>query len=805
MAEQPRPIEITEPVALVVNGESVVAQDGELLIEACERNGAWIPRFCYHPRMTSVGMCRMCLVEVDSGRGPALQPSCMIPVTDGMTVDTQNEAVAKAQDGILEFLLANHPLDCPVCDKGGECPLQDQAYAFGPGESRFVEEKRHHAKPIEISETVLLDRERCILCDRCTRFADEVAGDPLIHFINRGSATEVNTFPGEPFTSYFSGNTVQICPVGALTAKPYRFKARPWDLEEVESTCTRCSVGCRITIESSRNRVLRYQGVDSDPVNWSWLCDKGRFGFEALNSGERLATPLLRGEDGELSPARWNDALAATATEIRRAIDSVGPTSIAVLGGSRLTNEAQYAWARLAKSVIGTDNVDAQMGDGLPAEMVLGLPGSTIDDVCAPGGTVLWLGPDPKEELPVMYLRLRHAAERDGVKIVELSSQASGLGSLVAHRVPVRPGESAGTLTALFGGTPPAELADAAALLRAAGPELRVVVGRPNLAESAECVVAATEVVRSAVPDARFLTVLPRGNVRGAIEAGLAPGLLPGGQPLDTPGIREVWGEVPTERGLDAKGILEAAALGRMEVLILLGADPLVDFPDRSLAARAIAGVRTVISVDPLLNDSAAGAGVVLPVAAFGEVSGTTTNFEGRVSAVRQKVTPPGTALGRLARSGGVGLPSGVRSRCARIRNGPARRDGLGLSFARSAVGARPGGRRGSRRVAPRPGAPHRPVRSRGRSRGDTAGERLLPAPGGQSGALRQRGAPVRVAFLAWSRRRRRRPALSERGRASGCRRRHAGPRDLSARHPDTRRPPRPVGAEGSGRDPPQP
>jgi NADH-quinone oxidoreductase subunit G len=227
------PTKATTGVPFVLNGRDVEASDGELLIDACERNGVHIPRFCYHPRMQPVGMCRMCLVEVDTGRGLGLQPSCMVPVTPEMKVETESPVAKDAQDGVLELLLVNHPLDCPVCDKGGECPLQDNAYAYGPGESRFVEEKRHFEKPIPISDLVHLDRERCILCDRCTRFADEVAGDALIQFIDRGSATQVNTFPDHPFSSYFSGNTVQICPVGALTAAPYRFKARPWDLSAV--------------------------------------------------------------------------------------------------------------------------------------------------------------------------------------------------------------------------------------------------------------------------------------------------------------------------------------------------------------------------------------------------------------------------------------------------------------------------------------------------------------------------------------------------------------------------------------------
>ena len=239
-------------MAITINGRAVTARKGELVIAAAQRHDVYIPRFCYHERMNPVGMCRMCLVEIDTGRGPMLQPSCMVNVTPDMKVETESPASKRAQEGIIELLLANHPLDCPVCDKGGECPLQDQAFSHGPGESRYVEEKRHFEKPIPISDLVFLDRERCILCDRCTRFADEVAGDPLIHFTERGNETQVMTFPDEPFSSYFSGNTVQICPVGALTASPYRFKARPWDLAESESTCTSCSVGCRITVQSSR-------------------------------------------------------------------------------------------------------------------------------------------------------------------------------------------------------------------------------------------------------------------------------------------------------------------------------------------------------------------------------------------------------------------------------------------------------------------------------------------------------------------------------------------------------------------------
>jgi len=638
-------------VAITLNGVEVQAAKGELLIEAAERNGVYIPRFCYHPRMTSVGMCRMCIVEVDTGRGPAIQPACMLPVAPEMKVSTDSPTTKKAQNGILEFLLINHPLDCPVCDKGGECPLQDHTIAFGPGESRFVEEKRHFEKPIAISNTVYLDRERCILCDRCTRFASEVAGDPLIHFQGRSNFTEVNTFPDHPFASYFSGNTVQICPVGALTASPYRFKARPWDLEQVESTCQGCAVGCRMVVDSSRDRILRYNGVDVDPVNWGWLCDKGRFGFEAVNHKERLGTPLLRvSGGGELAEARWAEALGAAADAISEGLQRSGPSGLAVLGGARLTNEDAYAWAKLAKGVLGTDNVDAQLGDGLPAEVVAGLPQATIDETFAAGGTVLVIGPDLKEELPVLFLRLRHAVREDGVKVVELAQHDTNITELAAVSLRYRPGGAGELVQALVGGDAlpawvDASQAEVARDLIQRGP-LRVILGRSSLAESADGAVAAADVLLDRLDGVTFLPALRRANVRGALDMGLAPGVLPGRVSLDEgrAWFAGRWPTVPESAGLDATGILQAAAAGRIDTLVLLGADPLSDFPDLDLAARALAGARTVIATDLFLTASVAQADIVLPAAGFAECVGTTTNVEGRISTLGQVVTPPGTA-----------------------------------------------------------------------------------------------------------------------------------------------------------------
>ncbi|MFZ6005854.1 MAG: NADH-quinone oxidoreductase subunit NuoG [Actinomycetota bacterium] len=638
----------TDALILTVNGKEIEASAGELVIEAAERNGVYIPRFCYHPRMEPVGMCRMCVVEIDTGRGPALQPACMIPVSPGMAVDTESEVTKKAQDGVLEFLLINHPLDCPVCDKGGECPLQDQTMSYGPGESRFIEEKRHFEKPIPISDLVALDRERCILCDRCTRFASDVAGDTLIHFQDRGNQTQVNTFPDHPFASYFSGNTVQICPVGALTATPYRFKARPWDLEQVESTCTTCSVGCRTLVQSSRNEILRYQGVDIDPVNWGWLCDKGRFGFQSVNSADRLGAPLVRNGDG-LAPVAWGTALFKAAAAIKGA----DPSRVAVIGGARLTNEDAYAWAKLAKGVIGTDNVDAQLGDGLPAEVVLGLPRATIDETFAAGGTVLLIGPDLKEELPVLFLRLRHAVVNDGVTVVELAPRLTSVSPLAAATLLHRPGAEAEVVAALLagstdrevGGIEPDAVAAAAALL-ARGP-VTVILGRASLGDSGAGAAAAAAAIHQAHPQVRFLLALRRANVHGALDMGLAPGVLPGRVGLEAGADwfrAGGWPTVPAERGLDATGALQAAAAGKIDVLVLLGSDPLANFPDTGLATRAVAGARTVIVVEQFLTASAQQADVVLAAAGYAEVDGTTTNIEGRVSTVARKITPPGTA-----------------------------------------------------------------------------------------------------------------------------------------------------------------
>ncbi len=629
-------------VTVTIDGVEMEAEAGELVIKVAQDHGIYIPRFCWHERMKPVGMCRMCLVEIEGQRG--LPPACTATVTDGMVVQTQTAGVKKAQEGVLEFLLINHPLDCPVCDRGGECPLQDLTFGYGPGESRFVEEKRHFAKPIPISDLVLLDRERCILCARCTRFADEVAGDPLIQFVERGAEMQVLTFPNQPFISYFSGNTVQICPVGALLAAPYRFRARPWDLSSVETSCQLCSLNCRVALQSSADRLVRTLGVDSEPLNHGWLCDKGRFAFDYVHHADRIVEPQVRGIDGQRVEGSWPEALDAAAAGLAGALDRGGPSSVAVIGGARGTNEDAYAWARFAKGVLRTDNVDCQVGDGLPAEVVTGMPRACLSD-CDTARAIVLLAPDLKEELAVTYLRVKRAAVDLKVPLIEISPVATGL-TRYATRV----------VTGVEG---------AIAFLKLQEGDERpviVILGRPSLAEPADATVAAAAALLRQVPGVRFLSALRRSNVHGGLDLGLAPGFLPGRVTLDAgrTWFEAAWGGVPAERGLDTAGILTAAAEGRIEALVLVGADPLSDFPDRDLARRALTTVPFVVAVDAFPTPSTDLAHVFLPVALAGEKRGTTTNLEGRLLRLARKVTPPGTAMEDWRVAGELALRLGV-------------------------------------------------------------------------------------------------------------------------------------------------
>ncbi|MCJ7724889.1 MAG: molybdopterin-dependent oxidoreductase, partial [Acidimicrobiia bacterium] len=468
-------------------------------------------------------------------------------------------------------------------------------------------------------------RERCILCARCTRFSDEISGDPLIEFKDRGNATQVTTFPDEPFASYFSGNTVQICPVGALTATPYRFRARPWDLEAVESTCPHCSVGCRISVQSSRNQVLRFLGVDNDPTNQGWLCDKGRFGFEYLGSSERLATPLIRNDAGELEEASWAAALDLAAARLGE-LASAGPDAIAGLGGARSTNEEAYAFGKFLRTVAGTNNIDAQLGDGLNAALMAGITQrGTIDDLERARTVLVW-APDLKEELPVLYLRARRAATELGAKLIVVHPRKTGLDPVATHTVRYRPGAGTEMLRRLAEGS--GDLAEVRKALDE-GPVV-AIVGRPGLGDDPRLAEAVLSFA-AGLPGASLLPVTRRGNVYGAADMGLDPGLLPGRVANQTV-------------GRDAAGIIDGLRDGDVKGLILLGADPVADFVDPGRAAAALEAASFTVAIDLFLNESAARADVVLPTLGFAETEGTVTNLEGRVQKVNRLLPGPGTA-----------------------------------------------------------------------------------------------------------------------------------------------------------------
>ncbi len=627
-----------EPLHVIVDGQEFEVAPGEMLIKAAQDNGTYIPRFCWHERMKPVGMCRMCLVEVDSPRGPMLVPSCTTPVAEAMVVDTASPTVKKAQEAVLEFLLANHPLDCPVCDKGGECPLQDQALSHGPGDSRFVEIKRHYEKPIPISDLVLLDRERCILCARCTRFSEEISGDPLIEFQDRGNGTEVNTFPDLPFSSYFSGNTVQICPVGALTAKPYRFRARPWDLTMVESSGMFDTVHPRISIHASQNQILRIVGVDNDATNHGWLSDKDRFGFEYLRSEQRLTLPLVR-RGGELVETTWSEALDMVANRVDLISDEDGGSAFAVIGGAHGTNEDAYALSKFARVSLRTNNIDCRVDDAMaPHFLAATVDRALISDLDTADTIVVW-GPDLKEENPTLYLRVRRAAQELGADLVVIHPRGTGLDDRATRKLNYRPGGGFALLDDIASGKHP----DVTALLVA--DRVVVIVGRASAADDPRLAESVAAYVRSKAGSVRILPLARRANTFGALDMGLAPDLLPGRVHLGAIGCANLaasWGDIPTTPGKSTAEILEALEQGEVRCLFLVGADPVNDSTRGPGWVEALEAAEYVVAIDLFVNDSNRVADVIFPALGFAEKEGTVTNLEGRVQKANALLPGPG-------------------------------------------------------------------------------------------------------------------------------------------------------------------
>jgi NADH-quinone oxidoreductase subunit G len=644
---------VVETVNVTIDGVEVAVPKGSLIIRAAEMVGIQVPRFCDHPLLDPIGACRQCIVEVEGERKPVA--SCTVPVREGMVIKTQlsSTVAEKAQRGNLEFLLLNHPLDCPVCDKGGECPLQNQALSNGAGESRFKDEKRTFEKPIPISSQVLLDRERCVLCARCTRFSQQVAGDPFIELFERGALEQVAIYEDEPFASYFSGNTVQICPVGALTGAQYRFRARPFDLVSTPTTCEHCASGCQQRTDHRRGKVLRRLAGADPEVNEEWNCDKGRWAFGYATSKDRITTPLVRDADGYLVEASWTEAIARAAEGLAANRGRTG-----VLTGGRLTVEDAYAYSKFARTVLGTNDIDfrarphsAEEADFLISRVAGRYLETTYADLeSAPA--VLLAGLEIEEESPIVFLRLRKAVKNSALTVFGVAALTSpGLRKLGGRLIATAPGSEA---AALVGLAPDVEEA-----LRAPG---AVILVGERLATSAGALSAAAALAERT--GAKLAWVPRRAGDRGAVEAGCLPNLLPFGRPLSDTTAREqisaAWGVgVPMGPGRDADTILAAASSGAL-ALVVAGVDP-DDLADPAGALQAIEGATFVVSLEIRESAVTDRADVVFPVSAVVEKPGLFLDWEGRMrpfdaTLEATAALPDLRVLNRIAEAMGVDL-----------------------------------------------------------------------------------------------------------------------------------------------------
>ena len=595
-----------DTVTAIIDGAEVTVPKGTLIIRAAEKLGIAIPRFCDHPLLAPAGACRQCLVDVEiNGRAfPKPQASCTMPVENGMVVNTQNTSpvAAKAQEGIMEFLLINHPLDCPICDKGGECPLQNQAMSAGRPESRFEGEKRTFEKPIHISSQILLDRERCVLCARCTRFSEEIAGDPFITLNERGALQQVGIYENQPFESYYSGNTVQICPVGALTGASYRFRARPFDLVSVNSACEHCASGCDLRTDLRRDKTLRRLAGDDPAVNQEWNCDKGRWAFKYITTRERLKSPMVRGGDGELHEASWPEALAAAAAGLK-------DKRVGVLAGGRLTHEDAYGYSKFARVALGTNDIDFRARPHSDEEreflaaVVTDLTTSYLDIDKA--DQVVLLSFEPEEESPMVFLRIYHQVRKRGLVVTSDAPLASrGSQKLLAGLV--NSVSEIGGLTA----------------------NSVILVGE-RAAEIEGGLSAALELAETS--GAKLAWIPRRAGERGALAAGAIGNLLPGNRPVADPAARvdvqSAWGvdSLPTTPGLSTTEILAALTNESLDAVLIGGVDPM------DISAVALNQLLNTFVVSLEISHSAvtAIADVVLPVAAVVEKSGSYLDWRG--------------------------------------------------------------------------------------------------------------------------------------------------------------------------------
>ncbi|MEB3062183.1 MULTISPECIES: NADH-quinone oxidoreductase subunit G [Mycolicibacter] len=617
-----------ESVTFTIDDRQITVPKGTLIIRAAEQLGIEIPRFCDHPLLDPVAWCRQCMVEVEGQRKP--QPSCAVAAAEGMVVRTQHTSAEadRAQHLVMELLLINHPLDCPTCDKGGECPLQNQAMTHGRTETRFEEAKRTYPKPINISSQVLLDRDRCILCARCTRFSDEIAGDKFIEMMERGALQQVGIYTDTPFDSYFSGNTVQICPVGALTGASYRFRARPFDLVSTPSVCEHCASGCAQRTDHRRGKVMRRMAGEDPDVNEEWNCDKGRWAFTYATQRDRITTPLVRDASGTLVPTSWPHALAVAARGLAAAQGRTG-----VLVGGRVTAEDAYGYAKFTRVALGSDDIDfrarpqsAEEAAFLAARVAgRGIGVSYADLESAPA--VLLAGFEPEEESPMVFLRLRKAARKKDTKVFSVAPFADrALTKMFGTLLPTVPGSEAAVLDGLHDG-------EVGQLLRRPG---AVVLVGERLASSPGALSAAARLAEAT--GARLAWVPRRAGERGALDCGALAGLLPGGRPLGDESARaeiaRTWGldgpgDLPAQTGRDTDAILAAAADGTLGALLVGGVEP-ADLADPEAALIALDTVDFLVSLEMRPGEVTERADVVLPIAAAVEKTGTYLNWEGR-------------------------------------------------------------------------------------------------------------------------------------------------------------------------------
>ena len=599
-----------EMITVVIDGFEVTVPKGTLVIRAAEKLGIQIPRFCDHPLLEPAGACRQCLVDIEiNGRAfPKPQASCTIPVENNMIVKTQltSPVAEKAQAGIMEFLLINHPLDCPVCDKGGECPLQNQAMSTGRPESRYEGVKRTFEKPIAISSQVLLDRERCVLCARCTRFSEQIAGDPFITLIDRGALQQVGIYENDPFESYYSGNTVQICPVGALTGTSYRFRARPFDLVSIDSACEHCASGCAMRTDIRRGKTLRRLAGDDSSVNEEWNCDKGRWAFKYLTSRERVTTPMIRGADGELHEASWPEAFAFAAAGLKG-------KRAGVLVGGRVTVEDAYGYSKFARVALGTNDIDFRARPHSDEEtsflstIALGLTTSYKDIDKA--DQVVLLGFEPEEESPIVFLRIYKQVRKRALAVISDAPFASRGSVKLSAKLVTEISEISG-LTA----------------------KSVILVGE-RLSEKTGALSSAVALAEK--NGAKLAWIPRRAGERGAITSGAISTLLPGGRPVSDASARvdvaAAWSvdSLPSNPGRATSEILLALSVKNLDAVVIGGVDPL----DISNSALSQLLNSFVVSLEITHSAVTAVADVVLPVAAVIEKSGSFQDWQGSARA----------------------------------------------------------------------------------------------------------------------------------------------------------------------------